>query len=92
MKDKTPVIMVGYPDVLLLDIAGPIQVYSTANKLLSKPHYEVHLVSASGEAIETEAGLVMQVSGALSNALSWGGFDYSRRARVLIDCWKIKVF
>ena len=39
MKGKYPIIVVGFRDALLLDIAGPIQVYSTANKLLVKPYY-----------------------------------------------------
>ncbi len=68
MKDKYPVIMLGFQDVLLLDIAGPIQVYATANKLLASPYYEVHLVGIEGEAIATDAGLVMLASGTLAKA------------------------
>lgn len=72
MKGKYPVIVVGFRDALLLDIAGPVQVYSTANKLLGTPYYEVHLVSEDGGPVETDAGLVMLASSALAKAPAGG--------------------
>lgn len=72
MIDNYPVIMVGYENALLLDIAGPVQVYSTANKLLGKSFYDVHLVSPGGETIETEVGISLLASAALSSAPAGG--------------------
>ncbi len=72
MKGRYPVIMVGFKRALLLDIAGPIQVYSTANKLLETPYYEVQLVSENGAPVETDTGLCMQATSLLSKASTGG--------------------
>lgn len=45
MHDAYPVTVVTFPQALLLDIAGPVQVYTTANTLAGKPLYRVQLAA-----------------------------------------------
>lgn len=45
MNDAYPVTVVTFPQALLLDIAGPVQVYTTANTLAGKPLYRVQLAA-----------------------------------------------
>lgn len=58
-SDLYPVTMVGFDQALLLDIAGPLQVFSSANQKLSLPHYSVRVVTETGSAITTETGVTI---------------------------------
>ncbi|MDJ0387583.1 GlxA family transcriptional regulator [Roseomonas sp. E05] len=49
-----------YPGVMLLDLAGPAEVFATALRLAGAagpPPYRLHIVSAAGGAVPTELGL-----------------------------------
>ncbi len=63
-----PVTFVGFPGVLLLDIAGPLQVFAVANRCLAQPRYATGLVSLDGGGVETDTGLVLEAAGILAEA------------------------
>jgi transcriptional regulator GlxA family with amidase domain len=56
-----------FPDVQLLDVTGPLQVFASANRLASALLYETRVVSAHGGAIESSSGLAI-VTGELPPA------------------------
>ncbi len=72
MTDHYPVIVVGFSGVLLLDIAGPVQVFATANRLLPSPYYEVGIYGVSPNGFETDTGLEIRSSGTLADAPTGG--------------------
>lgn len=51
------VAFVTFPSVQLLDFAGPIDVFSLANRLSSEPPFDVLVLSTKGGAIRTSSGL-----------------------------------
>lgn len=51
------VLILGFPDVLLMDIAGPAQVFGSANKILEKSAYQMSVVTTSGTDVVTDTGL-----------------------------------
>lgn len=51
--------IVGFPDVLLLDIAGPAQVFGSANKILGWTAYDLQVVTEHGDDVVTDTGLRM---------------------------------
>src|SRR5829696_3091995 len=57
------VVIVAYPGVQVLDIAGPNEVFAGANALLVDrglpPAYAMRVVSAGGELVRTEGGLAL---------------------------------
>lgn len=58
------VTILGFPDVLLMDIAGPAQVFASTNKVLGAQAYRIETVSMNAQAFTTDTGLEMSVSGA----------------------------
>jgi len=42
-----------------MDVAGPLQAFSSANKILGKTYYDIKVISADGEAVKTDAGVVI---------------------------------
>ena len=52
-----PVTVVGLANTLLMDIAGPLQVFSSANKFLKTPYYKSHITSEKSKPIATDTGL-----------------------------------
>ncbi len=54
------VVIVGFPDAELLDIACPADVFDAANRLGARPPYEIRLANLDGQAIHTASGLVLQ--------------------------------
>jgi transcriptional regulator GlxA family with amidase domain len=63
--------MVGYDDAQVLDITGPLEVFSQANRVV--PRYDVGLASLDGTPIRTTAGLTLVADAALANLR--GGID-----------------
>lgn len=63
-----PVSMVGFPGVLLLDIAGPLQVFAMANRFAPAPRYRTRLLSLYGGPIETDTGVVLNSDMTLAEA------------------------
>jgi transcriptional regulator GlxA family with amidase domain len=58
------IVFLSFPDVQLLDITGPLQVFSSANRLAERVVYETSVVSAGGGAVASSAGLAL-VTGAM---------------------------
>ena len=58
--------ILAYPTVQLLDVAGPLQVFATANRLAAGPDgplpYLLQVVAACGTVVTTSAGLGLVVS------------------------------
>jgi transcriptional regulator GlxA family with amidase domain len=56
-NQQRTVTLVAYPEALLLDIAGPLQVFSSANKILKKKAYRINLCSMEGGGVCTDTGI-----------------------------------
>lgn len=60
MTTKTVAILL-FPDVLMLDVAGPIEVFSVANRYLPEnDHYRIVTLGASSLSVRASNGIVMQ--------------------------------
>lgn len=51
--------MILFPDVMMLDVVGPLQVFSTANRFLDKSVYRVRTISEDGDPVSGESGLTL---------------------------------
>ena len=51
------IVIVGFPGVQILDIAGPLEVFSTASRFLSIPPYSTQVVSIGGGPVLSTSGL-----------------------------------
>ena len=56
-KPARQVAILGFEGVLLLDVAGPAQVFGSANAMLGWPAYVLEMVSEQGEDCVTDTGL-----------------------------------
>ncbi|MFJ1759999.1 GlxA family transcriptional regulator [Amycolatopsis sp. NPDC088138] len=54
------VVIVGFPDAELLDIACPADVFDAANRHGARPPYEIRLANLDGQPIQTASGLILQ--------------------------------
>ena len=61
------VVLVGYPGVQSLDLVGPLEVFSMANRFGNPKSYEVILASPKGGTIVCNSGLKLSDSVTLSN-------------------------
>lgn len=66
-KDRQSVLIVGFDDVLLMDVAGPAQVFASANKVLDRLAYAVAIASLDGKAVTTDTGLTLQADASLAD-------------------------
>jgi transcriptional regulator GlxA family with amidase domain len=73
-----PIVVVAFDDVQLLDVAGPVEVFTGANLAARRPFYDVR-VAALSETIRTSSGLALgatplrRVRGPLGTLLVAGG-------------------
>lgn len=81
------VIVVGYDDVELLDIACPVDVFDTATRLGATPGYEIRLAGITGHPIRCSAGLTLttqerldRLRGPIDTLLVAGGFGHEHAA------------
>ena len=51
------IVIVGFPSAQILDITGPLEVFSTASRFLTIPRYATRLVSADGGPVVSTSGL-----------------------------------
>lgn len=65
LREDVVVVLV-YDGVKLLDVAGPVDVFTEANQFGA--HYRVRLVSVSGGPVTTSSGVRLAVDGAASDA------------------------
>lgn len=56
------VTVIGFDDALLLDIAGPAQVFGSANKVLGHAAYDISIASRDAGPVQTDTGLVFNAS------------------------------
>ena len=52
-----PITVVAITDTLLMDIAGPCQVFSSANQILKTPHYKTYVTTQEGKPVTTDTGI-----------------------------------
>ncbi|MGW0769271.1 GlxA family transcriptional regulator [Streptomyces sp. NPDC002676] len=80
------VVVIGYPDAELLDIACPADVFDAASRWGADPGYQVELVSLGGRPVRTTCGLTLaagaleQVAGPLDSVLVAGGLGHQAAA------------
>lgn len=67
LPDTRRIVLLAYPDCQVLDVAGPWQVFASANALADRPLYEPILVARSPGTLVTNGGLVMMAD------LDWQG-------------------
>ncbi len=51
--------MVAFPDALLLDVTGPLQVFGSANQMLNRTHYDIGIATQNGEPVKTGVGVTL---------------------------------
>lgn len=51
--------IVAFPGAQILDVSGPAAVFTTANRQLGREHYEVRIVSSSGQATATSGAVTI---------------------------------
>jgi transcriptional regulator GlxA family with amidase domain len=81
------VVIIGYPDAELLDIACVADVLDGANRLGGEPRYEIRLASVDGQPIRCGSGLTLaaqqqldQVEGGLDTVIVVGGLGHETAA------------
>ncbi|MFE0028631.1 GlxA family transcriptional regulator [Amycolatopsis sp. NPDC059021] len=81
------VVIIGYPDAELLDIACPADVLHGANKLGARPGYEIRLATVDGRDVESSCGLTLrtqyrldQITGELDTLIVAGGLGHEAAA------------
>ena len=57
--EKRQIAFVIFEDVKLLDVSGPLQVFSDANKILGHAHYVTTVASLSGGPVTTDTGVLL---------------------------------
>ncbi|WP_263262315.1 GlxA family transcriptional regulator [Pseudomonas sp. RIT-PI-S] len=62
-----------YPDILMLDMAGPVEVFSIANRYLEpSQHYRISTISTAGPSVRASNGITLHADLLLSEASpSW---------------------
>ncbi|MCP8687806.1 GlxA family transcriptional regulator [Marinobacterium sedimentorum] len=79
--------VLAYPDCQLLDVAGPLQVFATANQLLPAPGYEVVIIARNPGPVVTNSGMVLLAqrglcdTGDLDTLLVAGGYGVEAACR-----------
>jgi transcriptional regulator GlxA family with amidase domain len=80
------IVIVGFPSAQILDITGPLEVFSTASRFLRIPRYATHLVSTDGGSVLSSSGLafatepIEQVVGDIDTLVVSGGRDMDEAA------------
>jgi transcriptional regulator GlxA family with amidase domain len=62
------VVIVAFPDVQLLDVVGPLEVFSIANRLAGRPEYGLEVVTVDGEPVTGSSGLAVMPHRAITGA------------------------
>lgn len=78
------IVIVGFPGAQILDIAGPLEVFSTASRFLPVPRYSTEVVSIGGGPVLSTSGLeyattpIGQVVGDVDTLVVAGGRDFDQ--------------
>ncbi|WP_394771377.1 GlxA family transcriptional regulator [Lacisediminihabitans sp.] len=81
------IVIVGFPSAQILDITGPLEVFSTASRFLAIPRYDTRLVSTHGGPVLSTSGLefattpIDEVVGEIDTLVVSGGRDMDDAAR-----------
>ena len=57
------VVLVGFPQLQILDVTGPLEVFATATRLGADPGYTCELVTGAGGNVATSGGLTLVADG-----------------------------
>ncbi|MDQ3147567.1 MAG: DJ-1/PfpI family protein [Actinomycetota bacterium] len=57
MRESHSVVVVAFDDFQLLDLAGPVEVFETANRLGREPRYRRTLVTPNGRSVRSSSGV-----------------------------------
>jgi len=80
------IVIVGFPSAQILDITGPLEVFSTASRFLPIPRYATQLVSTDGGPVASTSGLefmtepIEGVLGEVDTLVVSGGRDMDEAA------------
>jgi len=80
------IVIVGFPSAQILDITGPLEVFSTASRFLPIPGYATQLVSTDGGPVLSTSGLefatepIERVVGGIDTLVVSGGRDMDEAA------------
>ncbi len=80
------IVIVGFPSAQILDITGPLEVFSTASRFLPIPRYATQLVSTTGGPVLSTSGLefatdpIEEVFGGIDTLVVSGGRDMDEAA------------
>lgn len=61
------VVMVVYPGIQTLDVSGPVEVFSTANRQSGRDLYRIEVVAAAAEPVRGTSGLAIGVDRAITD-------------------------
>ncbi len=61
------VVVVVYPGIQSLDVTGPVEVFSTANRQTGAPQYRFEIVASSEQTVDTSSGLGLRVDQAIGS-------------------------
>lgn len=70
MIEKNTVYFLVYDGMELIDLSGPVSVFSAANDLADRPLYDIHVVSKNGGLIQTSSGVQINSSAIVSSELN----------------------
>ena len=87
------VVVVGFPSTQILDVTGPLEVFSSASRFLSIPRYVTEIVSTEGGPVVSSSGLIYEskrideIDGEIDTLVVSGGSDMAAAAsdRKLVD-------
>jgi transcriptional regulator GlxA family with amidase domain len=60
------VVLVAFPDVQVLDVTGPGEVFSLAHRSSARPEYDLQLLTTGGRPFKTSSGLALVPAGSLA--------------------------
>ncbi|WP_306232790.1 GlxA family transcriptional regulator [Agrococcus beijingensis] len=75
------IVIVAFPSAQILDVTGPLEVFSTASRMLPEPRYRTEVVSAHGGPVLSTSGLefgstpIADVRGEIDTLVVSGGRD-----------------
>src|SRR5687768_8711581 len=56
------IVLVVFPDVQILDVTGPLEVFSCASRFVDGVAYDLQVVSSKGGAVSASCGLAFQTA------------------------------
>jgi transcriptional regulator GlxA family with amidase domain len=80
------IVIVGFPSAQILDVTGPLEVFSTASRFLAIPRYATEIVSTEGGPVLSTSGLefgtrpMEEIVGGIDTLVVSGGRDMDEAA------------